>query len=63
MGEPKEGKMANKWVLILIATGLWANAVVALVGPVRADVQDDLSDMAHDIHAIYNGTCLNDRLC
>lgn len=62
--------MSNKWILILVATGLWANAVVAFIKPVQADAANDLSAMVyhldsieHDIHSIYNGNCPNTRLC
>ncbi len=62
----------TKTVLTMIAVAL---AVIALnpwviPNPARADVESDMSSIASDVTSmrfhvdrIYNGLCLNDKLC
>ena len=44
----------TKVLLLLIASGLWANALVPIVRPIAAKADPDyssvLSDIAHDVH-------------
>jgi hypothetical protein len=57
--------MANKLVLIAIAAGLWANAIATFIGPVRADSDSYLSNIAIDMHALVRGGrgCNNTKIC
>jgi hypothetical protein len=54
--------VTNKVILVIIAAALWANVFVKTSQPARAD-SDSLLIIEHDIHAVYNGTCLNSKLC
>jgi hypothetical protein len=47
----------TKFILLLIALGLWANAIVPLVRPivVKADTDSVLHDIAHDVHELEDG--------
>jgi hypothetical protein len=46
----------TKFLLLLIALGLWANAVVPIIRPIVAKADTDysgvLSDIAHDVHEL-----------
>jgi hypothetical protein len=55
----------NKWILIAIATGLWANALTTFIRPVQADSDTYLSQIAHDMHALARGGagCNNTKIC
>jgi hypothetical protein len=59
----------TKVLLALIALGLWLNVVAPLFHPVRVAAEDkekmeqDLHDIAHDVHALYSGVCLNSKIC
>jgi len=62
----------TKFILFLIALGLWANAVIPLFRPKTAAAQDvasmdsHLSRIAHDVHNladIEDGTCRNKKIC
>jgi hypothetical protein len=55
--------MSNKILLAIIALGLWANAFATMSNPARADSDHYLSDISRDIHGIWNGSCLNHKLC
>jgi hypothetical protein len=70
----EEAVMATKIFLALIAAGLWANAIVSFTqplidnqrgrGPARADdTESYLSNIEHDIHGLWNGNCMNPKLC
>lgn len=60
----------TKVLLLLIALGLWVNALapmfrpapVAAAHPDFEDMERVVKDIAHDVHSIYNGTCLN-KMC
>jgi hypothetical protein len=52
----------NKFLMASIAAGLWANALVHLISPAHAN-DAYLASIAHDIHGIYSGMCLNSKLC
>jgi hypothetical protein len=60
----------TKVLLLLIALGLWVNvlapmfrpAPVAAAHPDLDHMESVLDDIAHDVHSIYNGTCLN-KMC
>ena len=44
--------MLNKFILIAIAAGLWANVLATIIHPAHADVASDIShidDMVFDI--------------
>lgn len=54
-------------VLVAIALGLWMNALNPWLKPVPVAAQEDriekhLSEIEHDVHAIYAGTCLS-KIC
>jgi hypothetical protein len=59
----------TKVILALIALGLWLNVVVPLFYPARVAAEDkkqmeqDLHNIAHDVHALYSGVCLNSKIC
>jgi hypothetical protein len=55
----------TKIILAAIAMGLWGNLFVSAfpVTPARAGIGSDISDMAHDLHAIASGICVNGKLC
>ena len=61
----------TKVLLLLIALGLWANALVpalrpAIVAAARPDSDDmerDVHNIAHDVHSLYSGICLNTKIC
>lgn len=44
----------TKFILLLIALGLWANALVPIVRPnvAKADADSVLRDIAHDVHEL-----------
>ena len=46
----------TKFLLLLIAVGLWFNAVVSVIRPVmvKADTDSALSDIARDVHDLKN---------
>lgn len=52
----------TKIILAFIAAGLWANAAGSFIRPASAQ-SSELNDIAHDVHAIYIGTCINDKIC
>ena len=55
----------TKFLLFLIALGLWTNilmTVVAHPASVRAD-GDRIGDIADDIHRVANGICPSKKLC
>jgi hypothetical protein len=59
----------TKVLLALIALGLWANAVSPLWSPRPVAAQDqaqmekDIHDIAHDLHNIWGGICINGKIC
>jgi hypothetical protein len=59
----------TKILLILIALGLWANAVLPLIRPhavaaQSADsIENHLSEIESDVHKIARGTCTNGKIC
>ncbi len=57
--------MMNKFVLLAIATGLWANAVTTLIRPSHADSDSYLSRIAEDMLALATGGrgCKNTKIC
>jgi hypothetical protein len=53
-----------KLLMALIATGLWMNVLGPFfLSKAQANADDYLSNIEHDIHSIYSGTCLNRKLC
>ena len=63
---------SSKLVLVLIATGLWANALVPLMQPAHAQQAEwlsrialDVQTIAHDIDALVKGglNCTNQKFC
>jgi hypothetical protein len=54
-----------KVLLALIATGLWANAVIPLVKPTPAYaiLGDPVSNIADALESISSGRCRNQKLC
>ena len=59
----------SKVLLAFIAMGLWANALVSILGPKEAVAQGitgmvvDISDIKSGVAALSGGTCLNPKLC
>lgn len=55
----------TKVILVVIALGLWGNMLLPILRttPARADPDGYLIAMAHDIHGLWSGTCINSRLC
>ena len=59
----------TKMLLALIALGLWLNLVAPLFHPARVAAEDkeqierDIHDLAHDVHTIFSGVCLNGKIC
>jgi hypothetical protein len=55
----------TKALLAAIALGLWMNVASEWLRPVvvRADAASDLSEIAHDVHALYSGVCINRKVC
>jgi hypothetical protein len=59
---------STRLLLGLIALGLWANVFAPLfrASPVHAQDADSiaqsLKNIEHDVHSIYNGTCLS-KIC
>jgi hypothetical protein len=55
----------TKALLFAIALGLWANAAASLVRPKELYAQSDpyMSQIAHDVHGIYSGVCINTKVC
>ncbi len=54
----------SKIILIVIAAGLWANMAAGIfhAGPAVAQTAQ-LNDIAHDLHSIYSGVCVNSKIC
>jgi hypothetical protein len=54
-----------KFILVLIAAGLWANALTTAfkITPARADAESYLSSIDSNIGRIARGTCTNSKLC
>jgi hypothetical protein len=58
------GDKTTKILLALVAIGLWANIGVSLLKPTSVLAQNpDIATISHDVHAIYNGTCTNKKVC
>ncbi len=55
----------TKLLLLMIALGLWLNAISPLlyVKKVSADTDSALQGIADDISKISKGTCLNSTIC
>jgi len=61
----------TKALLLLIALGLWMNVLVPMFRPAPVvaarpdldDIEREVKDAAHDVHAIYGCTCNNDKIC
>jgi hypothetical protein len=59
----------SKVLLAIIAMGLWANALVSILGSKEAVAQSisgmvtDISDIKSGVAALSGGTCLNSKLC
>ena len=57
---------SSKLILAALALGLWTNIAI-LMRPTPASAQDSaaqmLEQLTRDVRSIYNGTCLNRRLC
>ena len=59
----------SKVLLAIIAMGLWANALVSILGSNEAVAQTisgmvgDISDIKSGVAALSGGTCLNLKLC
>lgn len=61
----------TKVLLLLIALGLWVNALAPMFRPTPVvaarpdldDIEKEVRDIAHDVHSIYNGICLNNKIC
>ncbi len=54
----------TKALLFAIALGLWLNLAGQWLSPiVHADTASDVSDIARDVHRIYSGICLNQKIC
>lgn len=54
----------SKIILVAIALGLWANVSILVFRPIPAIAQNaDLSDIRHDLHAIFGGICINSKIC
>jgi hypothetical protein len=66
----REASMNNKVLVALIAGGLWANFVLNVIRPAKADsdfilnnINSRLGDIRDDINSISVGTCTNPKLC
>ena len=59
----------SKVLLAFIAMGLWANALVSILGSKEAVAQSitsmvgDISDIKSGVSALAGGTCMNSKLC
>jgi hypothetical protein len=61
----------SKIILALIAAGLWANAIAAMVQPAQAQADwmgrmtIQIQSIAHDLSALVKGgiDCKNQKLC
>jgi hypothetical protein len=61
----------TKALLLLIALGLWANALAPLFRPAPVvaarpdldDIERQVKDIAHDVHGIWGGGCANSKIC
>jgi hypothetical protein len=59
----------SKVLLAMIAMGLWANALVSILGSNEAVAQSisgmvgDISDIKSGVSALSGGTCQNSKLC
>lgn len=49
-------------LLLAIALGLWGNLLKPVVVH-ASDEEQSLKDIAHDVHAIYSGVCINTAIC
>jgi len=54
---------ATKFILAMIAAGLWANIAIVLLKPARASPLSELTSIDQHLSAIYSGSCLNHKLC
>jgi hypothetical protein len=60
----------TKGLLLIIALALWFIALAPMFRPVPVaaahsdfdDLATDVKAIAHDVHSLYNGTCLN-KMC
>ena len=55
--------MFNKFILIAIAAGLWANVMATMVRPAHANSDSDISTIEQMVTAIANGRCHNSKIC
>ena len=59
----------SKVLLAIIGLGLWANALVSMLGSNEAVAQTisgmvgDISDIKSGVAALAGGTCMNSKLC
>jgi hypothetical protein len=58
----------TKLLLLAIALGLWINGLAPLFRPAPVAAQESealkqLKDIAHDVHVIDTGVCLNSKIC
>jgi hypothetical protein len=54
----------SKLIMAAIAAGLWANFAVSILRPSPAAAQSlQLNEIASNLNAIYNGICLNHKIC
>lgn len=53
----------TKAILVVIALGLWANALPQYINPAQADVNSYLRNIDFNITALALGACANRRLC
>ena len=62
---PMKIDRTTKLLLLMIALGLWLNAVAPLfyAKKVSADTDSALQDIANDMDKISSGLCLNSTIC
>ena len=59
----------SKVLLAIIGMGLWANALVSILGSNEAVAQSisgmvgDISEIKSGVAALASGTCINSKLC
>lgn len=55
----------TKGLLLAIALGLWMHVAYQWLAPavLRADTDSDISSIADDVHRIFRGTCINQKIC
>ena len=58
----------TKLLLLMIALGLWVNALAPLFRPApvaaqNEELHDTLKNIAHDVHGLWSGTCINTKIC